>query len=97
MWKSLMSGDGSPDLTIVAPSSWSKSLDIVATLRRYGSPPGTVAVELELARFSAIVRMRLDWARIPEAAIIMEVARSIVFSLNAQRSIAVRIIWTDLA
>jgi hypothetical protein len=46
--------------------------------------------------FSAITRMRPDWARMPDAAIIMEVEKSILASPYYGWPMAVRIIVSAL-
>src|SRR5215207_870834 len=57
-----------PISTTFASRSRSKWRWKLGTLRRYGSAPGLSAVESALAMFSAMTRMRPDWALRPEAA-----------------------------
>src|SRR3954447_3747333 len=63
--------------TSSSPLSRSARSAKLTVLRRNGSPPAAVAVDSALARFSAVTRSRADWARIPAAAMVMALLRSI--------------------
>src|SRR5215468_10655103 len=62
---------------VLASSARSISERKVGILRRYGSPPGRCAVESALAMFSEITRMRPVCARRPDAAIAIDLRKSI--------------------
>src|SRR5438477_5942100 len=67
--KAEVSGLTRPSATTLASSARSSVEEKVGTLRRYGSPPATGAVDSALAMFSEITRIRPAWARRPEVAI----------------------------
>jgi hypothetical protein len=75
--KSELSVATRPSPTTCALSSRSSSERKVTMRRRYGSPPGAVAVESALAMFSEMMRMRPACARIPVAAIAIDLMKSI--------------------
>ena len=52
----------------------------VMILRRYGSAPGVMEVECALAMFSAMIRIRALWERMPEAEVIIVFSRSMRLS-----------------
>src|SRR4051812_39615615 len=74
--KAELSGLMRPRDTTLASRVRSSVEEKVGTLRRYGSPPGVCAVESALAMFSEITRMRPAWARRPEVAIPIDLAKS---------------------
>jgi hypothetical protein len=92
--KAVWSGRIRPSSTTLASRLRSKWRLKLATLRRYGSPPGRSAVESAFAMFSAITRIRPDCAFRPEAATESVFRKSMIRYLlpAAMRSIC-RLFW----